>query len=488
MEDSSRPSSIQLNRRHILLAALAGSLAMDRGLLAQTANNRSLQQPMGDVLMETRLKMELEVEGEAKALTLQGTAAKPTPIKSKAIQEYLETVAYQGGKPLGSARHYMTAKSDNWISGKILSHTLRPEITHVTLVQRDGVWDHFCPDQPLLQREIELLRSPLNSAALEKILPTEPARIDSQWPITAADAKDLFNLDAVNQCTLVAKVSGVEKSVVTIEFEGSLQAVANSVPTEISVKGKAQAKLASHGAMIHWLGLSLREAREISESQPGFAVTARLQIAREEIKGKLPASFEQLAQLASNTDQAAWLVRLQSKANFTALVSRNWLTLIDSSEDVVLRCVENNRVIAQCNIAPLPKLDAGTQLTLEGLQEDMRSTLGKSFDEFIESSERLTGTKLRMLRCEAVGKQEEVPIHWVYAHLSDDSGRRLLLIFTYAAEFAERLSGADLQLLDSLEFTSTQVKPPEVAQPGPQATSKSTTKSAAAPTQKLNSK
>lgn len=443
-----------MNRRQAFGWAVAASCFLTSTARAQSAN-RTLQQPVDVQLLETRLKMELEVEGEAHLPDAKDGKPRSAAIKSKSIQEYLESIAYQDRQPIAAARHYTTAKNDIWVSGKVITHTLRSDSSNIRVLSNKGTWELYSPEQPLESREVNLLKSPINTLALEKMLSLEPARVDSKWPIAADDAKELFNLDAVNQCTLVAKIAGVEKSTAKIEIQGSLQATANSVPTEIQVKGNAHVVLGSQCAIVSWVGMSIKETREISESQPGFSVTARLQLVRQEQPDKLNVSREELKALAEQTEAANWLVRIDSKTRFTALVSRNWIVYQDGTEDAVLRCIENNKVIAQCNVIPLPKLDAGTQLTLEGLQEDMRGALGKNFEEFLETSERITGGKLRLLRCEASGRQEEIPLRWIYAHLSDDTGRRLLLTFTLAAEFTESFGGSDTQILDSLEFNTT---------------------------------
>lgn len=462
----------QISRRRALALALASAATVAASEMtiseaAAQSPSKKLQQPVGIQLLETRLKLELEVDGIAKLTDDKEAKAKTAPVKSKATQDYLETIAYRENQPVGAARQYITAKSDNWVAGKVTSQSLRSEVANTRVVLKDGTWEQYSDEQPLLRREVELLRSPINTLALEKLLSTEPARTDSKWAISADDAKDLFNLDAVHNCSLTAKIVSVEKSTAKVEIEGTLQATANAVPTEIEVRGNAHVIMSSQCAMVSWVGMSIKESREISENQPGFTVTARLQLVRQELKGKLDTTHDELLKISEQTDSGKWLVRIDSRANFTTLAGRNWVTYLDSIEDVVLRCVEKNKIIAQCNVAPLPKMEAGTQLTLEGMQQDMRDTLGKSFGEFLESSERLSGSKLRLLRCEAAGMQEDVAIRWVYAHLSDDSGRRLLLVFTYAAEFAENFTGNDLQILDTLEFSTPTTPSSETANSKP---------------------
>src|SRR5690606_14271700 len=94
-----------------------------------------------------------------------------------------------------------------------------------------------------------------------------------------------------------------------------------------------------------------------------------------------------------------WLVQLKSTAGrYSMLADRRWHIHRDSPEEAILRMVENNTVIAQCSVNRLAELEAGQQLTLEGLQADIRTLLGNGFGEFLESAEKLTSNNLRMMR------------------------------------------------------------------------------------------
>jgi hypothetical protein len=455
-----------ISRRHALATSLASSLAlmtMDvNQSFAAAAPAKTLQQPRDIKLLETRLKMQLEVAGEARLKDPNSKQATTAPIKSQSTLDYLETIAYRNDQPLSAARHYISASSEHWVGGKAIQRNLRPDVAHQRVVREQSVWEQYAPAQPLERREVELLRAPLNSLALEKLLPLEPARTDSRWTISCEDAKELFNLEAVHKSTIACRIVAVDKGLAKIELQGQIQGTANSVSTEIEVKGQAHAIMTSQCALISWVGVSIKESRDISELQPGFVVTARAQVVRQELTGKLPVSYDQLTAVAAEDDPGRWLVRVDSKCNFSMLTGRNWITFMDSGEDAILRLVENNKVVAQCNIAPLPKLNAGTHLSLEGLQEDIKKSLGKNFDQFLESSERITGTKLRLVRVEAEGHKDEVAVRWVYSHLSDDLGRRIALVYTLGAEDGDKFANCDMQMLDSFEFTG---KDPATTQP-----------------------
>lgn len=439
-------------------------------LRAQTAA-RLLQQPNSLTFSQSRTKLQVELEGallvEASSPPSSEQSIKRVALRAKATQDYFESAAFEGGLPLAGARQYLTAKLENWVSGRSSEQKLREECMATRLVNHDGVWQQFCPDVPLERREVDLLQCPVNTLALERLLPIEPARLQSHWRINEEDARQVFNMEAVHRSQLKARVLSVEKGVAKLEIEGSLQATVDRVPTELKIRGSAHVELGTSGAFVSWLGLSIQETREISKYRPGFEVTARLELIRKEQPNQALSSRTELIDLAGADDPGRWLVRIESiPSKFQTVASRKWVTYLDSGEDCVLRLIEDNQSIAQCNISQLPSLDAGTQITAEALQSEIRQIMGEHFEEFIETTEKLTGTHLRLVRVEVAGSQEEVPIRWIYAHLSDDSGRRLALVFTLAAEYAVRFAGEDLQLLESLVFTSG-ISPAK--QPGGQA-------------------
>lgn len=406
--------------------------------------------------LDTRSKIVMELEGE---LRLRA----PTPkneddvrtaeVKAKSTLDYFERIAFSSSQLAGAARSYVEAKSENWISGNASSLELRPDCADTKMFRTAGNWQQYCDSKPLDRREVELLHSPINSGALELMLPTDPAKPDSEWKIDTEAACTLFNLEAVHSSSLKARITKVEKGVATVLIQGELDATANSVPAQLSIDGNYQVKAGSQCAFITWVGIVIKETREISESEPGFTITARIRLLRKESPSEIITSAEQLRKLAQTDDASRWLVRLQSTAGrYSMLADRGWHTHIDSGEEAVLRLVDNNTIIAQCSIARMPKLAEGAQLTLEGWQADIKKALGENFDQFLESQERLTSGKLRLLRTVVAGMAEDVPIQWVYNHLSDDEGRRVAMIYTMGGNVTDKFGAADEQMTSSFEF------------------------------------
>lgn len=481
------PTRILSTRRAALRgaigAALAGGLAsLPAGGLRAAAPGAPgtgaakrtglLVRPGAVEMLHTRSKMILELEGQLQVEEPNPSKredVRKAEVKGKSTLDYFETIAFASDTAVAAARRYTTATSENWVSGNSSAQELRPECRNARLMLHAGTWEQFCPEQPLDSREVELLRSPINTAVLECLLPLEPARPESTWSIDKESAKNLFNLDAVHKSTLSARVAKVEQGTATIELEGVLEATANSVATKLEIKGNFHAKLGRHGALVPWLGLVIKEERAISESEPGFSITARVRLIRAEVDQELAIDHSELSALPESTDEGRWLVRLQSIAGrYSMLADRRWKTYIDGGEEAVLRMIENNTVLAQCNISQLPRLAEGTQLTLEALQADVKKSMGESMGAFQESSERVTSSSLRLLRCVISGELEEVPIQWIVNHLSDDTGRRVAIEFTMGGNHIERFAAADEQMTASFEFLSGAASTPLGPTPAPQ--------------------
>lgn len=457
-----------------------------------------LVQPKQVSELNTRAKIVLEVsgqlrvtEGEPKPDAEEADASSAIEVKGKSTLDYFEKIAFnedaqsQSSAPAAAARRYIEAEAENWVSGKSSSSKLRSDCAETRLLPHKGLWQQFCDANPLDSREVQLLQSPINSAAIELLLPLEPARPDSSWTVSADDAKQLFNLDAVHKSTLTAKISKVEKGVATVELRGELDATANSVPTQLDVDGNFQVKLASHCAMVTWLGVVIKEERQVSQAEPGFNITARVRLIREECDAKIDISSEALRKLATSDDPGRWLVKLYSTAGrYSMLSDRRWHVHRDSPEESILRMVENNTVIAQCTVSRLVELEPGQQLTMEGLQADIRGLLGNGFGEFLESTEKVTSTKLRMIRTVVGGELEEVPIQWIYTHLSDDNGRRLALIFTMGGTETERFGAADEQMAGSFAWLPDLPKSTEAEPAEPKSEAKGTKMTAGRPATK----
>jgi hypothetical protein len=125
--------------------------------------------------------------------------------------------------------------------------------------------------------------------------------------------------------------------------------------------------------------------------------------------------------------------------------------------------IDQGVLIAQCNISSLPDLAAGKRVQLPEFQADIEKALGKNFGQFVEASQQRSERGHRVLRAVVSGLASELPIQWVYYHLSDDKGRQTALVFTMEAKLVEKFAGADESIVGTFEFVDRAVLTPTAA-------------------------
>lgn len=470
LEKLSLPTAASPSRRVFVaglgsLAAAGMTLSAPLAALAQTpaaAAERKrpalLQAPQGIDALATRSRVVLQLSGTLKVADPNPSSNKPpreAEVKAESTVDFDERIVFdRDSLPQAAARHYHEATVKAWVAGNASSHELRPECFDARLVRRDSLWQQFSPSHTMQPREVDLVRLPINTVVLDQLLPESPVKPDSNWAPSERAVAELFQLEAVHSSTLAARVTKVVDGVATIDCEGTVEGTVNSVPTKLTISGNLQAKLGSQCALVTWVGMSLTETRAISQAEPGFTLTARIKLIRkEEPEACAEVGDEELRQLAASEDDGRWLLEVASVAGrYKFLADRRWKTIVDTGEEAILRLVDKNNVIAQCNITRLPKLAAGQQLTLAGMQDDIKRSLEKNLDSILEASERTNSAGLRVLRIVAIGQSSDVPVRWVYSHVSDDSGRRISLVFTMSGEAAEAFALADEQMTGSFEL------------------------------------
>lgn len=441
--------ALQLNSRQTLTAAEVTPSGLDLAKLRSTAVLQKAKVYRNRMVME--LRGNIEVREPLKEGRKKDTRSAPIEAESTLDFEEHFTKPDNTGLVQTSLRYFHEAKVENTVANAGGSLQLGEELKQVVARYRDSDLQLYSPDGPLSPAEIDLLRMPCNTLAIHELLPTKSVQLNEKWSVPATSLQRLFSLDAIHKSDFTGFAKSQKEKLVDIEFRGELAATANSVPTAIQVEGNMQVDLAAQS--IVWVALVLKEKREISQSEPGFDITARIRLVRQlqneaTFTGDLAAIELDEAKISGLLMQ-----RIEStRGRYQMLADRNWKVIHDNGQTAILRMIENDRVISQCNIHQVAKLDAGQQITLEAFQEEVRKSLDKSFESFASSEERVTETGLRVLQITAVGQASELPVQWIFYHLSDDSGRRLSMVFTVGGELVDKLAGTDAQMASSLRF------------------------------------
>ncbi len=96
--------------------------------------------------------------------------------------------------------------------------------------------------------------------------------------------------------------------------------------------------------------------------------------------------------------------------------------------------------------------EPGKQLSMEGFVSDVKKSLQGMMTELLESTESVTSSKLRSIKVTSRGAVQGVDIVWIHYHLSNDNGRRAVLVFMLNAEQLETFGSEDAQIVSTFEL------------------------------------
>ena len=165
-----------------------------------------------------------------------------------------------------------------------------------------------------------------------------------------------------------------------------------------------------------------------------------------------------------------------------------------------MKLIDRQSLGGQCNIFSLSRRESGKQLSLKEFQADVKKVLGEDFGAFVEANESADKIGRRVLRVVVQGvahgkptrppkpdsetskatddapsakaaetaenadppKEKaparagkppaEVPIRWIYYHISDAEGRQVAMTFAIEQQLVERFADADKPIVESLRF------------------------------------
>ena len=435
-------------------------LAADRSLLSKEVAKPTQKSATRKLSVETltRVKSVLEARGEVR---LHGGSdpkdkIRRASLQSKTTLQYQERLTKAAAPEdfAMSAIYFQTANVQSTVETHATDNNLRPD--SVTMIRWCEPSQARCStagvDQTLTEKERKIADSPIVTLYLEYLVPESRLVIGEKFQLTNLQAAKLLNVDAITAGELSVTLVDQDDTLQQLEIIGKLSAAVNAVPTTLEINGKIRVELATQ--LVSYFAANIKEEREIGLAEPGFQVDARIRLIRETIDES--ESLKPLQEYNGVLEQRQTQALQQfdsAEGGYRFLADQDWVTYKDSEVEALLRLVKRNRSLAQCNIVNLSDMEPGRQLTIDGFKSDIRRSLGKSFGNVLEETERLTENKLRLMRVVATGQVEGIRLQWINLLISNDEGRHVSVVFTFNAEHVGELNGGDMQFADSFEFT-----------------------------------
>ncbi len=403
-----------------------------------------------------RVRVELDIEGNVNVPTnplLSKEKAAQVPVQSRSVLDWEERLlGYNIDRTGHSAeRFYFEAQSTGKVGKKEQRVRLR-EQSQAVRVQRDsGQWVVYSPDVYLEGQEIDLLKVPASSMAVDALLPTVAVKIGDEYKPGKDVLAKLLSLAAIQESSVVGEVVTLDEKSSKIHFKGRVDGSVAGVPTTIDLVAKLV--FDREQATCTWIALAIHEVREIGKSEPGFDIAGTIRMIRKPLDAPARLSGKPAADIPAQPPADRLFTELSSGAvGYSVLMDRRWKIMSDAAGASMMRMVEDDRGIAQANLHPLGKMAAGTQLTLEAFVGESKRSMGDRFVEVLQSKEEVNSAGLRVMRATIQGSVQGVPVQWVMIQFSNDLGRRLMVTFTVGNEHLDAFAGSDEQLIGSLRF------------------------------------
>ncbi len=438
-------------RNYLLLCVAATYLGCLVSVGAAASRNSYDLIPDSAPDLQQVVQVQMEVRGELR-LNPDGSGVQTQPLEVDARLRYQERMRERAEDPWKrrAARHYEEAFASIRVGEALVNRRLPPEQALILVTAETGDQRLFAPDQPLRREELELLDVHASSVLVDRLLPRRPVALEERWAVDPRVLADVFSLDAVHETDVEGGLVGVEESTARIEWTGRIEGSAGGVAADLAVRARGNFDL--HQRRLTWFAVSMRETRAIGHAQPGFEVTARLQMTLRPSSEADVLTEQRLAGLAWEAPNSRLLRYQPARSHYRLLADRRWRALIDRHDLSVLRLVDRGELVAQCNISELPDTDPGQHLALEAFQTQIRQTLGEQFGQFVAATQEGGPEGRRVLRVAVAGLASGIPIQWVYYHISTPDGRQVAFAFTLESREVERLGTLDREMIESFEF------------------------------------
>lgn len=416
---------------------------------------------VGEIAGRFQFRIDLTVEGNLhlpKNALVSRDLAIQLPIKSQASFNFVEykipSLNTDKSNQIRFIRHYETANATTHIHEKISEFKLPNLPNGITVIPNDNEEIIFANDFYLSREELDLLKLPVATSQIDKLLPEDlkVLQLQDSYQLDPAALASAFQLTTIGSSAVKGEVQKRDQDRTTIQIEGELKGTTGATKTGLELVGKLN--FDPNLKTCTWLALGLLEKRDISLSEPGFELAATLKIQKTPVETEptLPITLPQIAdQIPASKLQ---LSQRSEHLRFELKTSRNWHMVTDAPGITTLRLIDHNLVIAQCDFRAPPSLVPGKKYAIEEFQTEIAQKLGEQLSEMVEIDIQTGSDGTEIFRVVANGQAQGIPIRWVFLHFSSMSGRRLSATFTMESGMLERFSNSDTKIASSLTFTS----------------------------------
>lgn len=303
----------------------------------------------------------------------------------------------------------------------------------------------------LKQSEFDLIKNPADPLTYANLLEKKNVKVGSKWKTDNDALADFLCVDRIlfNETQLLLKA--VVKQKARLYMLGKVDATIDDVATGLKVSGIFDVDLST--GLVTDVRLNMNEVREAGQVAAGFEGKTKIDIrltkdnACEHLSNTMLKKYTKARRIKQKLQWSS------ESGRFALEYDPRWRVIAAEQEAAVLRYIDDGDLMAQCDVVQLPARPANNPLTLAAYKKEVEKIIRSDKSARIADAKALTTSNgLAALKIIVKGEEKEIPVQWIYYHVSSEDGRRLTFVFTLEQEIASVFQPSDHRMVNGLSF------------------------------------
>jgi hypothetical protein len=401
--------------------------------------------------MEMTLKGEIRVSAEGKPTTI--------PLEAHAEHDFPERILAINAKgiPEKSARVYETAKATIKAGPDRTERTLRAGRRLQVMQRHNDQALVYAPAGSLTREELALTSELFDTLTLIGLLPQKEVTLGATWKITDAVAQALCAFEGLTTQDLTCKLEKVEDNVAHVSVKGPATGIDLGAMVKLTIDANYNYDLAQHRlTSLDWVQ---KDERDQGPASPASSEESTTKLTRKAIDQQGSLSDVALISVPDGFDPPMPMTQLyyrDPKSRFDLVFAREWQTVAETDEHLVMRMLDRGDFVAQVTISPWSKARAGEHLSGEAFQEQMSKVVGWEPTDVLQVGEVPADGGRWIYRISALGQLDGVKVLQNFYLVAGPNGEQVVLAFTMTQAQADKLAARDLSMAGSIDFPASQ--------------------------------
>ncbi|HEY1858813.1 MAG TPA: hypothetical protein VGG61_00555 [Gemmataceae bacterium] len=399
------------------------------------------------------IRLEMTLAGEI--TVTKGDNKVPLKLSTKAAHAFASRVlnVAADGTADKAAIVYDKAESAITVAGNTSEHKLRPKRNLIVTQRFKDQPLVYCPTAPLTRDELELVGEHFDTLTLTGLLPGKAMAKGDTWTLKNSVAQALCNFEGLTEQKLTCRLEDFNAETATVSVSGTAAGIDLGAQVKLTIEASYRFDLAAKRLIaLEW---KQQDERDQGPANPASKVEVTTKLVRKFIAPPEALSDVALVSVPDGFDVPNRLTTLElrdPKGRYELIYGREWQTVGETDEHLILRLMERGDFVAQATITPWTAAEKGKHMAPEEFKELMAKTPGWEPATELQTGEVPAGEGKWAYRVAAQGKMDDVEVVQSFYLVANQNGEQIVVAFTMTPKQVERLGTRDLSLVGSLEF------------------------------------